>query len=231
MNIEDTLRNMMIAKAGSVKSFAKISDLPYSTVLSILDRGVMNAKVQNVFTICSQLGINPESLGEFENGVISNTVEKMIQLDFYRQERVYRYTSDQLDEQNNVIQFPDRVEVNKELIRGRRMAGGSALHVDDNDARRDVVSSALIPKGADELVEVSGKSMEPLIKDGEEVYIRYQPSVESGEIAVVRIENEGVTCKRVYIENDTVRLKSENEEYEDMLFDFSQITILGKVLI
>lgn len=150
------------------------------------------------------------------------------QLEPPRQKYVYDVAEQQLEEQNNVIEFPDRA---KELIRGRRMAGGSALHVDDTDARKEVVSSALIPKGADELVEVVGKSMEPLIKDSEEVYIRYQPTVENGEIAVVRIENEGVTCKRVYVEENSIRLKAENPDYEDMYYDAGQVTVLGKVLL
>lgn len=144
-----------------------------------------------------------------------------------RQNRVLEFAEKQLDEQNNIIHMSDH----KTIVTNRRTAAGSALHVEDADARKEVVSSALIPKGADELVEVVGKSMEPLIKDGQEVYMRYQPSVENGEIAIVRIENEGVTCKRVYANNGTITLKSENEEYEDMYFDASQVVVLGKVLL
>lgn len=144
-----------------------------------------------------------------------------------RQIKVYNFAEKQLDEQNNIIHMSDH----KTIVTNRRTAAGSALHVDDTDARKEVVSSALIPKGADELVEVVGKSMEPLIMDGEEVYMRYQPSVENGEIAIVRIENEGVTCKRVYADNGTITLKSENEEYKDMHFDASQVVVLGKVLL
>jgi len=148
-----------------------------------------------------------------------------------RQIKVYNFAEKQLDEQNNIINVDFAKEDSKTIITNRRTAAGSALHVDDTDARKEVVSSALIPKGADELVEVVGKSMEPLIKDGQEVYMRYQPSVENGEIAIVRIENEGVTCKRVYADNGTITLKSENEEYDDMHFDASQVVVLGKVLL
>lgn len=75
--------------------------------------------------------------------------------------------------------------------------------------------------------------MEPLIKKGSDVYIRYQPNIKNGEVAIVRIKNEGVTCKRVYTDpkNRTVTLKSENKKYDNLYFDPSQITVLGKVLI
>lgn len=148
-----------------------------------------------------------------------------------RKNKVYNFAEKQLDEQNNIIDVDFVKEDNKTIITNRRTAAGSALHVDDTDARKEVVSSALIPKGADELVEVVGKSMEPLIKDGQKIYMRYQPGVENGEIAIVRIENEGVTCKRFYANNGTITLRSENEGYEDMHFDASQVAVLGKVLL
>lgn len=189
---------------------------------SSLPRGKELKLLSNLFNVSADylLGLD---MTDNEN---INTIYS--QLEPPRQKYVYDVAEQQLEEQNNVIEFPDRA---KELIRGRRMAGGSALHVDDTDARKEVVSSALIPKGADELVEVVGKSMEPLIKDREEVYIRYQPTVENGEIAVVRIENEGVTCKRVYVEENSIRLKAENPDYEDMYYDAGQVTVLGKVLL
>ena len=144
-----------------------------------------------------------------------------------RKNNVYQYATEQLVEQNNVLKFPD----GKQIIRGRQTAAGSALYSDDDEAHMEVLSASMVPRGADELVEVVGKSMEPLIKDGEDVYIRHQPQVENGEIAIVRIEGDGVTCKRFYVDGDTITLKSENPEYEDMHFDPSQVTVLGKVLL
>lgn len=198
--------------------------------LSRYERGERSPNVGMVAKLANYFDVDISWLiGETDEKNIKLSINDIYsQLEPPRQTKVYNFAETQLNEQNNVIEFPDRA---KELIRGRRMAGGSALHVDDTDARKEVVSSALIPKGADELVEVVGKSMEPLIKDGEEVYIRYQPTVENGEIAVVRIENEGVTCKRVYVEENSIRLKAENPDYEDMYYDAGQVTILGKVLL
>ena len=145
-----------------------------------------------------------------------------------RKTKVYNFAERQLEEQNrdNVVDFPER-----HIVTGRGSAAGSALYVDDADVRHDVLPASMVPSGADELVEINGHSMEPLINNGEKVYIRYQPTVENGEIAIVRIENEGVTCKRVYVDGDTVTLKSENEEFSDMLFAPSEVTVLGKVLL
>lgn len=142
-----------------------------------------------------------------------------------RQQKVYHYAEEQLDEQ----QLEEHSNIY--MIHGRASAAGSAIEVDDNDARMNVVNSSTIPNGADEIVKITGDSMEPLIKKGSSVYIRHQPTIENGEIAIVRIEDIGVTCKKVYKNNKEVRLKSINTTYDDMVYQADEVTILGKVLL
>jgi hypothetical protein len=142
-----------------------------------------------------------------------------------RQAKVYHYAEEQLDEQ----QLEEHSNIY--MIHGRASAAGSAIEVDDNDARMNVVNSSTIPNGADEIVKITGDSMEPLIKKGSSVYIRHQPTIENGEIAIVRIEDIGVTCKKVYKNNQQVRLKSINTTYDDMVYQADEVTILGKVLL
>lgn len=184
-------------------------------------------KLSSVRIIADYFNVTVDDLvrGNYESS-ISVIYEK---LDKPRQRKVYNYAENQLQEQNKILTF--QKEKDKPLVSGRQSAAGSALYVDDGDARLDVVSSTAVPEDADELVGISGHSMEPLIMDNEKVYMRYQPQVENGEIAIVRIENEGVTCKRVYVDGENVTLKSENIDYKDMLFDSSQVTVLGKVLL
>ena len=119
---------MIKSKYGNTKAFSEHINVPYTTVRTILKNGVGKAGVDNVFKICKGLDISPDSLtNEFSiNEVVANTMGVLISLENERQNNVYRCAQTQLSEQNNVIEFPDRA---KELIRGRRMAGGSALHV------------------------------------------------------------------------------------------------------
>ncbi|MBG9977264.1 multidrug transporter [Facklamia tabacinasalis] len=234
MNREEFLKMMIESKFGNVKAFSEFVGVPYTTIRTILENGIGRAGVDNVLKICKGLDISPEQLtNDFKiNSVIANTMGTLISLDNNRQVKVYDFTNDQLKEQNNVINFPDRVEeVHKSIINGRKSAAGYAIEVDDYDA--EVKSESMVPHGADERVEIAGDSMEPLILKGDEVYIRHQPTVENGEVAIVRIENEGVTCKKFYVDHDTktITLKSENKKYEDMHFDPSQVTVLGKVLL
>lgn len=51
------------------------------------------------------------------------------------------------------------------------------------------------------------------IFDGDAVFVRIQPEVENGQIAVVRIGDE-YTLKRVYVHSDYVELRPENPLYQ-----------------
>ena len=154
---------------------------------------------------------------------ISNIVYK---LSNDRQRKVYNYVDDLMKEQEGIEE--EKVVY---LVRGRKSAAGSMIHVDDIDANMGVLPSSIVPNGANELVQITGDSMEPIIKKGSEVYLRYQPTVEDGEIAIVRVEDEGVTCKYLFRDGKNIILKSENSKYDDIVVDSEKVSVIGKVLL
>lgn len=52
----------------SKKAFAKSIDIPYTTLSSMLRRGIGNASVNNVIKVCKGLGITTEDLEKMANG-------------------------------------------------------------------------------------------------------------------------------------------------------------------
>lgn len=66
MQAEERIKELIIAKYGNVRAFATESGISYTTVRSILERGVMNAKAENVFKMCRMLGISPDTLADWE---------------------------------------------------------------------------------------------------------------------------------------------------------------------
>lgn len=162
-----------------------------------------------------------------DDTLISKITDIATQLTSPRQERVYSYAEEQLNEQNGQIHEENIVPI----VFGRQSAAGSMIHVDDVDAEMGVLPSSIVPNGANELVQITGDSMEPLIKKGSEVYLRYQPTVEDGEVAIVRIEDEGVTCKYLFRDGEKIILKSENSKYDDIVVGAEKVSVIGKVLI
>jgi SOS-response transcriptional repressor LexA len=222
--IVDIIIDLCNQKGWSLSEFARKLDLPKSSISRYFNKS-RQLPINKINLFADTLGVSSEYLLGIK---ISNNdlLDIYNKLDSNRQSKVYDYASRQLDEQNGIQE--DKVVY---LVRGRQSAAGSMIHVDDVDAEMGVLPSSIVPNGANELVRITGDSMEPLIEKGSEVYLRYQPTVEDGEVAIVRIEDEGVTCKYLYRDGKNVILKSENPKYEDLIVDAEKVSVIGKVLL
>ena len=184
-------------------------------------------KIEEIEEIAKYFNTDVETLIFGFNTKINDITSIYNQLTTTRQERVYNYAEEQLNEQNGQIKEDNIIPI----VFGRQSAAGSMIYVDDVDAEMGVLPSSIVPNGANELVQITGDSMEPIIKKGSEVYLRYQPTVEDGEIAIVRVEDEGVTCKYLFRDGENIILKSENPKYDDIVVDANKVSVIGKVLI
>ena len=222
--IVDIIIDLCNQKGWSLSEFARKLDLPKSSISRYFNKS-RQLPINKINIFADTLGVSSEYLLGIK---ISNNdlLDIYNKLDSKRQAKVYDFASRQLDEQNGIQE--DKVVY---LVRGRQSAAGSMIHVDDVDAEMGVLPSSIVPNGANELVKITGDSMEPLIEKGSEVYLRYQPIVEDGEIAIVRVEDEGVTCKYLYRDGKNVILKSENPKYGDLIVDAEKVSVIGKVLL
>lgn len=64
MSIEIDLKNLITQKFGTITNFSKSTGIPNSTLSSIFQRGVLNANVLNMITICDALAIDIDSLAD-----------------------------------------------------------------------------------------------------------------------------------------------------------------------
>ena len=78
-------------------------------------------------------------------------------------------------------------------------------------------------------VNVQGDSMSPLIDDGSKILIRMQDSVDSGQIAVILIDNEEAVVKKVEYGTDYVTLISINPYYPPRCFEGKEVLRLRVV--
>ena len=222
--IVDIIIDLCNQRGWSLSEFARKLDLPKSSISRYFNKS-RQLPINKINLFADTLGVSSEYLLGIK---ISNNdlLDIYNKLDSKRQSKVYEFASHQLDEQNGIQE--EKVVY---LVRGRQSAAGSMIHVDDVDAEMGVLPSSIVPNGANELVRITGDSMEPLIKKGSEVYLRYQPTVEDGEVSIVRVEDDGVTCKYLYRDGKNVILKSENPKYEDIVVDAEKVSVIGKVLL
>lgn len=84
-------------------------------------------------------------------------------------------------------------------------------------------------------LEIRGDSMSPRIQNGDIVIVRKQPTVESGDIAIVAVNGDEATCKKIRYMHDGMEIVPLNPSYESHFISYDQVqslpvTIIGKVV-
>ncbi|WP_231597544.1 helix-turn-helix transcriptional regulator [Enterococcus faecium] len=143
----------------------------------------------------------------------------------------YEFASNRLEEQKqeNVLDFPKKEKI-PTVHNSASAANPTELTYGDTVVEEEEFER--VPSAADFAVPIIGDSMEPVIRNGQFVFVKEQPDVEDGEIAIVELGGDGVTCKEIYkdYENQTIILRSINDLYEDRIVSPEQIRIIGKVV-
>ncbi len=84
-------------------------------------------------------------------------------------------------------------------------------------------------------LRIKGNSMNPRMQEGDVVIVRKQQDVDSGDVAIVIVDNQEATCKQVKKHEYGISLVSFNTAFEPMFFTNEEIikkpvAILGKVV-
>lgn len=90
-------------------------------------------------------------------------------------------------------------------------------------------------KGEYFALKIKGDSMEPRICEGDVVIVRKQDDVESGDIAIVMVNGNDATIKRLLKYQDGIRLMPSNPSYDPIYFTNQEILdkpvkVIGKVI-
>lgn len=186
--------------------------------------GERSPKMEEVEQLAELFNTDIETL-IFGTNSTNVTIDKIYKkLEPYRKEKVYTFAEEQLHEQETV---------NNKVIPlvGKSAANPAVLEYGDTDIEQQ--SFAHVPDNADCAIYIQGDSMEPLIKNGSIVFYKKQCDVENGEIAIVEIDGDGVTCKKLIkdYENERIILRSINKKYDDRVLKCEEIRIIGKVVM
>lgn len=119
--LENSIKELIISKYGSVRQFAMQINLPYTTVDSILKRGIDNSNVGNVIKMCKELKISIDKLIDnktisfiLDDSELSSNTMKSEDTDNYKKistENVSIYIDKEKD-----LTAEDVINVNKKLM-------------------------------------------------------------------------------------------------------------------
>lgn len=208
-----------------------------STVRKWENGDITNMKRDKIVSLSKILKLDPldiidpnNELSNRNNRYIKAVISGMNRLSSERQKNVKNYVDSQVDEQEN-SKISEDVSSIPVVHNSAVAANPTELTYGDTVLQDEEFER--IPDNADLAIPVIGDSMEPTIKNGGLVFIHEQPTIENGEIAVVEVDGEGTTCKKVYFDysNKEIILKSINPKYPDRHINSDRIRIIGKVVL
>lgn len=115
------------------------------------------------------------------------------------------------------------------------VAAGLPIEAVENIVDYEEIDQAMASAGEHFGLRLKGASMEPRMRDGDVVIVRKQDDVETGDIAVVLVNGDSATVKRIKKGPSGISLIPNNPAYDAMFYTNEEIEtlpvkILGKVV-
>lgn len=197
-------------------------------------------KIADLFNVSKSFII--EGIDESKN----SSIEKIYnQLESRRQQKVYDFAENQLKEQKQEIKRENNPITSLEQFRKKKEEGiiygttkwygavsaGTGEFLTDETCEEIELPIEQIPDEADFCLSVNGDSMEPIFHDNDYVFVKRQSEIFSGNIGVVIVNGESF-LKRIWFENNNIRLESFNKKYKDIIItENDEFRIVGKVVM
>lgn len=116
-----------------------------------------------------------------------------------------------------------------------RVAAGTPIEAVEDILDYEEIDAKTAASGEHFALQIKGQSMEPRIKDGDVVIVRKQDGCDSGDVAVVLVNGDEATVKRIKKEPAGIMLIPSNPSYEPKFYSNDEILslpvrIIGKVI-
>ncbi|MCT2014645.1 transcriptional regulator [Staphylococcus capitis] len=203
MEKENELKRLMELKSGSVKAFSEEIGLAYTTVRSILQRGVYNSNVENVLKICKGLNLKAEKILDYDNG-----------------EQELETEIDTLPVKE--IPIVSQISAGLPIYAEENILEHTYIATKKLNSNKEIFG-----------LRVNGDSMDKEFRNGDVVIVEKDSVVENGQIAVVQVNGYNATVKRVRYEKDRIILIPESNNpahYPQVYSQDDEVKIIGKVV-
>ena len=119
-----------------------------------------------------------------------------------------------------------KIELDDEPIQIRvlgKVAAGIPIEAVEDVIGEETISKKMAETGDYFGLRISGDSMEPTIHHGSIVIVRQQDDVENGDIAIVIVNGEDATCKKIEKFENGIMLVPINKAYEEKFYTNEEI--------
>lgn len=241
----ERLKELRIEKGITLEELAKNIGTT-KTTLSRYENGERSPKLQLVGLLANYFQVDMAWLSG--QSIYKNTLDVLPvynQLTPSRQQKVYDFAENQLKEQEQEIKRENNPITSLEQFRKKKeeetvygttkwygaVSAGTGEFLTDETCEEIELPIEQIPDEADFCLSINGDSMEPIFHDNDYVFIKRQSEIYSGNIGVVIVNGESF-LKRIWFENNNIRLESFNKKYKDIIItENDEFRIVGKVVM
>lgn len=215
--IVDIIIDLCNQRGWSLSEFARKLNLPKSSISRYFNKS-RQLPINKINIFADTLGVSSEYLLGIK---ISNNdlLDIYNKLDSKRQNKVYDFATEQLNEQNNKItNINDYIEEETNWYEVKfygSISAGTGLYLDDEQVETIIFGADMVPSGTDFCLKVNGDSMEPMFNNGDYVFIKRETDFRNGTIGAVIVNGEAY-LKKIYIRDNSIRLVSLNKKYKDI---------------
>lgn len=218
MNIlGQTIREIRKRRGLTQKQLSELTGLKQNTI-SNHENGNRSIDEIDIHVYSNALGVSPKELFDSYKESSDNLTEIYNQLNSDRQTKVYDFATEQLKEQNNVVNINDYIEEETNWYEVKfygSISAGTGLYLDDEQVETIHFGVDMVPSGTDFCLKVNGDSMEPMFHDGDYVFIKRETDFRNGTIGAVIVNGEAY-LEKIYITDNSIKLVSLNKKYKDI---------------
>ena len=222
--IVDIIIDLCNQKGWSLSEFARKLDLPKSSISRYFNKS-RQLPINKINLFSDVLGVSSEyllgiqTIASDRNKTQNELLSVYNKLETKRQTKVYDFATEQLNEQNNVVNINDYIEEESDWYEVKfygSISAGTGLYLDDEQVETINFGVDMVPNGTDFCLKVNGDSMEPMFHDGDYVFIKRETDFRNGTIGAVIVNGEAY-LKKIYITDNSIELVSLNKKYKDII--------------
>lgn len=230
------LKLLRTRKGLEQKDISEFLGLKSPTSVTNWEQGTNLPRAGRLYDLAVFFNVSLHDLIETDLSSVDNTRNITIiyeQLNSDRKQRVYNFATEQLNEQNNVVNINDYIEEQTDWYEVKfygSISAGTGLYLDDEQIETINFSSNMVPNGTDFCLKVNGDSMEPTFNNGDYVFIKRETDFRNGTIGAVIVNGEAY-LKKIYITDNSIKLVSLNKKYKDItVTDTDNFKYVGTVV-
>ena len=180
--------------------------------------------------IAKKLFISQQAYAKYETGAATPNPETLKRI-----AEIFNVSTDYLLGNNQVLKKQTKNPAVVKIPVLGEVAAGVPIFADENIIDYEEIPAEMAKNDDYFALKIHGDSMEPRIWNNDVVIVRKQSDVDSGDIAIVIVNGDLGTCKKVVKHSSGISLISFNSKYEPMFYTTDEIktlplTIIGKVV-